>query len=195
MAKSLVPSEFRTHIIDQLLESINEPANTVYYSFIGDHVTDGSTLDEINAPLETIRKMNTEAYRNMIIGKKLTNEDFKFVVNRHDWTANTVYTMYDDTEQDLFNKNFFVVVDEDAFKHVYKCLYNANGAPSTVKPLFQDARYDAELFVSGDDYYETNDGYQWKYLYSIDSSTFNKFATQKYIPIVANTTIQDNAKP
>jgi hypothetical protein len=195
MAKSLVPAEFRTHIIDQLLESINEPANTVYYSFIGDHVTDGSTLDEINAPLETIRKMNTEAYRNMIIGKKLTNEDFKFVVNRHDWTANTVYTMYDDTEQDLFNKNFFVVVDEDAFKHVYKCLYNANGAPSTVKPLFQDARYDADLFISGDDYYETNDGYQWKYLYSIDSSTFNKFATQKYIPIVANTTIQDNAKP
>jgi hypothetical protein len=195
MAKSLVPAEFKTHMIDQFIESITEPANTVYYSFIGDHVTDGSTLDEISAPIETTQKMNIGAFRNMIIGKKLDERDFNFVVNRNDWEAGTIFTMYDDTEVNLFEKNFYTVVDEDAFKHVYKCLYNNNGTPSTVKPLFQDARYDENLFVSGDDYYETNDGYQWKYLYSIDSTTFNKFATQKLIPITANTTIQSNSKP
>lgn len=195
MAKSLVPAEFKTHVIDQFIESITEPANTVYYSFIGDHLTDGSTLDEIQAPIETTEKMNIGAFRNMIIGKKLVEGDFNFVINRHDWESGTVFTMYDDSEVNLFEKNFYTVVDEDAFKHVYKCLYNNDGKPSTVKPLFQDARYDADLFVSGDDYYETNDGYQWKYLYSIDSTTFNKFATQKFIPITANTTIQENAKP
>ena len=195
MAKSLVPAEFKTNLIDQFLESIIEPANTVYYGFIGNHLADGSTLDEIDSPAETIRKMNTDAYRDMIIGKKMLNTDFKFVVNRHNWEENIVYTMYDDTDPDLNEKNYYVVVDEDSNKHVYKCLYNANGAPSTSKPLFQDARYDADLFVSGDDYYETNDGYQWKYLYSIDSSTFSKFATQKHIPIVANTAVQENSRP
>lgn len=193
MAKSLVPSEFKTHIIDQFLESVTEPANTVYYAFIGDHITEGSTIEEVTAPIETVRNMNTDIYRNMIIGKKMTEVDFRFMVNRHDWEANTVYTMYDDLDQNLFSKNFYVVVDEIAFKHVYKCLYNANGAVSSVKPLFQDVIYDEALYTTGDDYYETNDGYQWKYLYSIDSTTFSKFATQKYIPVLANTAIQVNA--
>jgi hypothetical protein len=194
MAKSLVPAEFKTHIIDQFLESITEPANTVYYGFIGNHVVDGSTIDEIDAPVETVRKMNTDAFRDMIIGKKMTDSDFRFVVDRHDWQSGTAFTMYDDTQSTLFDSNFYTVVDEDSFKHVYKCLSNANGAVSTSKPLFQDARYDADLFVSGDDYYETNDGYQWKYLYSIDSLTFSKYATQKYIPIVANTVVESNSR-
>jgi hypothetical protein len=183
MAKSLVPTQFKTHIIDQFLESVIEPANTVYYAFIGDHLTEGSTLDEINFPAQTIRKLNTDTFRDMIIGKKMLASDFKFAVNRHNWEPGVVYTMYDDTDPDLFNKNFYVVVDEDQYKHVYKCLSNNGGVPSTSKPLFEDARYDANLFRSGDDYYETTDGYQWKYLYSISSNDFSKFATEKYIPI------------
>ena len=49
------------------------------------------------------------------------------------------------------------------------------------------------FLLRGDDYYETTDGYQWKYMYSIDSNTFTKFATQKYIPITANTVVSENA--
>jgi hypothetical protein len=195
MAKSLVPSEFKTHTIDQIIESISEVDSTNYYSFIGDHLSQGSTIEEISDIDENVRNLNSNVFRNMIIGKKLNTSDFALLVNRHDWQSGTVFTMYDDTELNLKDKNFYTVVDEDSYKHVYKCLYNANGAPSTVKPLFQDARYDRNLYQEGDAYYETNDGYQWKYLYSIDSTTFNKFATEKYIPIVANTTIQDNANP
>lgn len=193
MAKTIVPTEFKTHIIDQVLESITESSNTAYYAFIGNHVAQGSTEEEVTQPTQTVRQTNTETYRNMIIGKKLAADDIMFVVNRYDWEAGTVFEMYDDEKINLFASNFYTVVDETAYKHVYKCLSNANGAPSTSKPLFKDAQYDSNLFVSGDDYYETNDGYQWKYMYSIDSQTFNKFATQKYIPIVANTAVQENA--
>jgi len=193
MAKTLVPATFKTHIIDQLLESVVEGANTSYYAFVGDHETVATTIEEVNAPLENIKKTTNEVFRNMIFGKRMDSGDMRFVVNRHNWTANTVYQMYDDEKADLQDSNFYVVVDEDSYKHVYKCLYNNNGGASTDKPTFKDARYDADLFESGDDYYETSDGYQWKYMYSIDSTTFNKFATEKYIPIEANTTIETNA--
>ena len=193
MAKKLVPSEFKTHLINQIIESVTERANTAYYAFVGDHKTVASTLEEINPPTESVKKLNSDIFRNMLFGKKMTANDIRFVINRYDWISGTVYEMYDDEKSDLQDSNFYVVVDEDAFKHVYKCLYNNNGAPSTSKPLFQNAKYDADLYTVGDDYYETADGYQWKYMYSVSSNVFNKFATEKYIPVVANTAVQDNA--
>lgn len=195
MAKTLVPTEFKTHIIDQLIESIDEQANTVYYAFVGDHISEGSTIDEIVEPTLDYNTVQIQTYRNMIFGKRLAVGDIKFMVDRYDWESGTVFEMYDDKTTDLLDKKYFTVVDENAYKHVYKCLYNNNGAQSTSKPLFADASYDASLFVEGDGYYETNDGYQWKYMYSIDSKTFDKFATQKYIPVAANTTVEENAKP
>lgn len=193
MAKKLVPTEIKTHLIDQVLESVTESANTAYYAFVGDHLTNASTIEEVNTPLETVKTLNPTAYRNMIFGKRISSNDMKFVVDRHNWTANTVYAMYDDEDSSLQSKNFYVVVDEDSYKHVYKCLSNNGGKPSTVKPQFEDAKYDADLFNAGDDYYQTSDGYQWKYMYSIASTVFSKFATQKYIPVTANTTVANNA--
>ena len=193
MAKKLVPAEFKTHLINQIIESVTERANTAYYAFVGDHETVASTLEEINQPSETVRQLNSEVFRNMIFGKKMTASDIRFVVNRNNWVSGTVYEMYDDQLTELQDKNFYVLVDEGSFKHVYKCLYNNNGAESTSKPLFANAKYDGDLYISGDDYYETADGYQWKYMYSITSTVFNKFATEKYIPVVANTVVQDNA--
>jgi hypothetical protein len=193
MAKKLVPTEIKTHLIDQVLESVTESANTAYYAFVGDHLTNASTIEEVNTPLETVKTLNPTAYRNMIFGKRISSNDMKFVVDRHNWTANTVYAMYDDEDSSLQSKNFYVVVDEDSYKHVYKCLSNNDGKPSTVKPRFEDAKYDADLFNAGDDYYQTSDGYQWKYMYSIASTIFSKFATQKYIPVTANTTVENNA--
>lgn len=193
MAKALIPSEFKTHLIDQFIESISELQNNNYYAFIGDHITKGSTEEEVNTPYQNYNTTQVETYRNMIIGKKMDVNDIKFMIKRYDWEAGTIFTMYDDTQTDLLKTNFFTVVDENAYKHVYKCLYNANGAPSISKPLFKDAQYDNELFTPGDGYYETDDGYQWKYMYSIDSKTFSKFATQKFIPVNANTTVELNA--
>jgi len=193
MAKTLIPSEFKTHIIDQLIESVTESANTVYYAFIGDHIAAGATEEEVDQPVQNYNSIQIQTYRNMLIGKRMSFDDIKFMIPRYDWETGTVYEMYDDTVTNLLDKNFFVCVDENAYKHVYKCLYNANGAQSTSKPLFKDAQYDAELYEEGDAYYETTDGYQWKYMYSIDSRTFSKFATQKYIPVTANTTIEANA--
>jgi hypothetical protein len=188
MAKRIIPNEFKTHLIDQLVESITEKANTIYYTFVGDHISTGVTEQEITQPDPSNRTLNIDTYRNMVFGKKITQDDMRIVIKRNDWAANTVFARYDDEDINLFNKNFFMVTDEGAFKHIYKCLNNANNAPSTIQPVFNDITFD------DDNYYETADGYQWKYMYSIDEVNFAKFATQKYIPVIANTEVENSAR-
>jgi len=194
MAKKIIPSEFKTNLIDQLLESVSEPANTVYYSFIGNHTSTGSTEEEVVQPVGSLRSLKTQAFQNMILAKKLSSNDMKAMISRYDWTENTAYTMFDDRDQQILDKNFFVVVDEAAYKHVYKCLYNNNGANSTIKPLFNDVTYDQNYFEVSDNYYQTADGYVWKYMYSITSTDFAKFSTEKYIPVIANTVNEQNSQ-
>lgn len=194
MAKNIVPSNFKTHLIEQMVESLNEPDPTLYYAFIGDHLTSGSTEDDVVTPTGSPRELRINTYRNMIMAKQLEANDMRLMVPRHNWVSGTVYSEYDDQDVKLYEKNYFVVVDESAYKHVYKCLYNNFDSPSVTQPVFSDVSYDAALYVVGDDYYETDDGYRWKYMYSIDSTTFSKFATAEYIPVVANTTVENNAQ-
>ena len=187
MAKQIVPSDFKTHLIEQIVESVDEPANTVYYAFIGNHSNTGITPDDVVAPTQKLQDLNVDTYRNMILGKRLTSSDFNIMVPRYDWTSGTTYDIYDDEDASLFEKQFYVAVDEGSSIYVYKCLSNANGAVSTAQPT----KADVDL---NDNYYETSDGYQWKYMYGISDVVFDKFATQTFMPVVADAEVEENAK-
>jgi len=63
---------------------------------------------------------------------------------------------------------------------VYKRQDNAGGIASTSQPLFSEIDADEEN-------YTTADSYRWKYMYTIDTATYNKFTTTDYIPVVPNT--------
>jgi hypothetical protein len=55
-----------------------------------------------------------------------------------------------------------------------------------------------EITIGGDlpenPYIETVDGYKWKYMYSIPTGLKNKFFTDKYMPVIRDTIVFDNAK-
>ena len=193
MVKKVVPNELKTHLIDQMIESVSEPANTIYYAFVGDHTSSGATEEDVVQPTTSQRDLNVDTYRKMIFGKKIDPGDMFAMIPRHDWNSGDIYDIYDDQDVYLSEKPFYVVVDESEYKHIYKCLFNSDGNPSVIQPVFGDVYYDSLLYEEGDDYYETSDGYQWKYMYSIDSTTFSKFATDKWIPVQANTTVERNA--
>jgi hypothetical protein len=125
-------------------------------------------------------------FDELLFGKIVTPNDAIQMVNRYDWTSGTVYARYDDEDQDLFTKMFFVVSYENGAYHVFKCLDNAVGAQSTSQPLLSQTS-------ANDDAYYTADGYHWKYMYSIDTSTYNKFTTTDYIPVVPNTFVSQYA--
>lgn len=73
---------------------------------------------------------------------------------------------------------------------VFKCLFNNGGVPSTIMPeIALDGQLPENPFI------ETNDGYRWKYLYTIPSGLKNKFFTDKYMPVIRESIVLNNAGP
>lgn len=75
----------------------------------------------------------------------------------------------DDGAISLETSRFYVLTDD---LNVYKCLFNNNGAISTVKP-----------FSTTHELVHTNDGYVWKYMYTIPTALANKFLSQTDMPV------------
>lgn len=184
MANSIVSQKFKINIGRQLVESISEPANTAYYMFLGNHVDRANTS---NLAIETTENQLTyDVYRNMICGKRVASNDLAFMIKNKPYVTNQLWTMYDNQEK-YPDKDYYTIVDEGAYFHVYKCLDNNNLSNSTVQPTFSD--------ISGANtkVYQTSDGYRWKYMSSISSTDKLKFATSDYFPVFANTTVSDVA--
>jgi hypothetical protein len=119
--------------------------------------------------------------KEILFGKKVSITDIAYVTKKKTWTANTVYDYYDDTDQALYSKNYYVVT---SLNRVYKCLFNNYGVPSTDEPT---------LTVSGGDF-DTADGYKWKYLYTINGAQSNKFTTNDFIPIIPSPVVSQFAE-
>ena len=91
-----------------------------------------------------------------------------------------------DVSQTQYSNKFYVRNSQD---QVFKCLFNNNGAESNTMP---------QITIGGDlpenPFIETADGYKWKYMYSIPTGLKNKFFTDKYMPVLRDTIVFDNAK-
>lgn len=185
MSTKRVTLAHRLHNARQLVESLVEPSNTAYYAFLGRHLPydDESDIPEIP---ETVGATVVEAYRNMMMGKRVANTDVVLMVRNIAYESNRVFDMYDDANTEIMDGDFFAIVNSGSFHHVWKCLDNNNGANSTVEPDIDDV--DPE-----DLSYRTNDGYMWKYLFSTTNANRLKFATSTHFPIAANTDVVDAA--
>jgi hypothetical protein len=181
----LITSEFKTHMATQFIESMNEPQNTIYY--IGAHRSTSFPSDI--APPEPQTNLNERFYSlydELIFGKRIATADVAHMIRNTVWTSGTIYDMYDDRTNDLESKNFYVVSDEASSYHVFKCLYNNGGIPSTSKPKRSETNPEDELYI-------TSDGYQWKYLYTIGASEYSKFATNDYVPVFVDQRVVNSA--
>lgn len=181
-----ITKNFQTHSAKQFIESIDEAANNIYYMVVGKHTefSDDTTPPAVN---NNVQATFYDPNDNFIFGKQITSSDVKHMATRYDWTSGTVYAMYDDTNSNLYANNFYVVSPESGSYHVFKCLYNSDGAPSTAQPLLSETSADDEIYI------KTTDGYQWKYMYSISSAEFTKFATANNIPVIPNANVSGNA--
>jgi len=130
----------------------------------------------------SVAQVEQTVYDDLLYGKLLTDSDVSNLIPRYDWVINTKYDVYDQTDTDLYSKEFYVVTDK---YEVYKCIDNNNGTASYVKPTLTS--------TSGT--FKTGDGYVWKYMYTIDASSNSKFTTASYIPVSTNSAVQGNATP
>jgi hypothetical protein len=160
-------------------------ANNAFYTFAAKATPwpNDNNPPDIDNSVSTIEKTIP---LEMLFGKYIPASNRNIMASRYDWTSGVVYPAYDIEDINLFTKDFFVHTVEAGAHHVFKCLNNNNGAPSTQTPLLSETSAD-------DVYYATADGYQWKYMYSFDSSYHTKFSTADYIPVVANSSVTANA--
>ena len=186
MAIKTITDYFKLHNVKQFRESINETANSVYYIFAGRHLPYANGDSSIQTVNNSVDEVLYTAYDEMVFGKRVSATDVCSVVPRYDWTYGTVYTPYR-SDATLTNKPYYVCVNAVSAYHIFKCLDNNNGANSLVAP-------DVTQTSPDDEFYSTlEDGYVWKYMYTVDSTTFNKFSTSEYIPVVANGQVSGNA--
>ena len=162
-----------------------------YYSFIGlpnpeDYQTNWDT--DPPTPKDSFDE-EMGYWDSMIALKKVNNADIRQVVTKRVWKSGTKYDMYrhdysrSNTSSiskatNLYNASYYVI-NEDY--RVYMCLQNGtspdypNGQISLDQPTFTDL----EPRAAG----TSNDGYFWKYLYTIKPNEIIKFETSDFIPV------------
>lgn len=119
--------------------------------------------------------------------KKITSDDVARIIPRVNWESGVSYDMYRNNynidnpapqtdAKTLYESRFYVINSE--YK-VYICLNNGSNPeyPKGQKSLYEPNFVDTNPQQAGDD------GYLWKYLYTILPSDILKFTTENYIPV------------
>lgn len=138
-----------------------------FYVFLS-RPTEWATEPTPPSPVDS-RADDSSIKRNILGVKKVNPSDITMMARRVDWTADTIYTQYDDTV-DLSEEDFYVFNDENF--RIYKCLSNNGGNPSTTKPSFSEVGPKT-----------LSDGYVWQLLYEVPAADRVKFLNADYIPV------------
>ena len=167
---AIVTSNMRIHAAKQFDSSFSDGTQSIYL-FIA-RTLPWENDNQPPTPIDC-EGHQSATYREMLSMKRINGSDVSLVMPRNNWTVGTIYTQYTNDE-DLFdptsgNTPFFVVTDS---LNVYKCLNNNNGAASTVMP----SGTSTSVVTSAD-------GYQWKYMFTVNSADVLKFVTTEWIPV------------
>lgn len=174
---AIIKDNFRIYNAKKFYESLGGSTPESLYVYIGRNFP----WDNEQIP-DTPRDNNQNeiaAYRDMLAMKRIYQSDSSLLIPKRDWIFGTVYDEYSHDYSaltiaftgalSLFDSAFYVVTDE---LNVYKCISNANNAPSTVKPTGTPT-------VD----FQTSDGYVWKFMYALAAGDFAKFASPDFIPV------------
>jgi hypothetical protein len=149
------------------------------YMFIG---KPDAWPDDVNPPLpDQSQSTIKQTFKHMFAAKLLTSSNMSPVVPRIDWTSGKTYDQYSD-QIDMFTmdsngiltKQFYV---RNHYDQVFKCLFNNNGAASTVEPVLQAGVIDASQTIY------LADGYKWIYVTTIDKGLKKNFFDNNWMPL------------
>lgn len=165
---AIITSRFRVQNANNFVSNIADDSVYVGIGKSDAWSDDLATLADSSAPtpVDALVEEN-DFWTNLIAMKKVAASDAITLTRRVNWESGETYVAWDDADEDIFTKDFYIITDE--FK-VYKCI-NAGAGASTVKPTQTNAAPTAE-----------GDGYVWKYMYSV-AAVYQKFLTTSYIPV------------
>ena len=171
--KTTLFNYFPTSLLD--IMNASQPDSTYYV--MASSITKGETI-------ENTQFQKREFQRRVIFGNKVTQSDIRYMFDLKPWTSGTIYDAYDDRE-DISTLNMYVTIldgtiNEGSYK-VYKCLGNNGGTASTAAPSTSDV--DAVYEIQSDD------GYVWKYMFSVPPAEYITYATSTSLPYYADSTV------
>lgn len=148
-------------------------SNNHYYITVGRSQSwqPSANTDVSPTPSNTERERRELRY-NMQSAIAINN--FSFVIPLKDWSANSIYSQYNDNVSGQPSTSYYVRTEDN---NVYVCIRagkDANGTiqVSTVKPDHTDTTLPIET-----------DGYVWKFLYTITTTNANNFLTGEFMPV------------
>lgn len=188
---ALVTDQFRILNATNFVESVKDSTNS-YYVFVGLSNPSASgygRYEDWNLftpnPTDNVDSLNH--YKStMLFGKKITSANIRRVIRKIEWIPGTRYEMYRSDYSAVnptpvtgsirpYDANYYVINSD--FR-VYICIDNGStgintvGNTSEIEPTFTDlepAKFD--------------DGYSWKYLYTVSPSDIIKFDSTEYISL------------
>jgi hypothetical protein len=179
---SKILPEFKQNLIQDILESVE--ANVSHYYAFASHPVEYSN----GIPTSVDSDYDTSFINSwlMLFGKQLSNTDIVPVIKNNAWSTNTSYERYDNTSNTLFtNTKYYAITPPEVpggYYHIYKCIDNANNANSTVNPSSISTPTQSTSF-------QTSDSYVWRYISSISTTNYDRFATADYVPLYSNSSI------
>ncbi len=136
------------------------------------------TTEQESVPLE--KETEHDAFLNIweetLFGK---SAGMLPVARRVTWEANTFYSAYDDEDELLSTKDFFVI--DSGSKEIYKCI--DNGATiSNTEPLSANNPGEYLSVIVGTPF-TLSDGYTWLYMGTVNTQVDETYGTTSYFPV------------
>lgn len=176
MATSLLKFSLKTNLVKSVISEIVSNISRYYYVYCHPgNWTDETTPEPVSDSFEYENITRNEA----LVYKQIASNDIAAIVNRINWQAGYTFDMYDEYSSgspafsgatSLENAEFYCITDD---YNVYKCLFNNNDNPSAVRPTGTST---TPIVL--------DDGYIWKYMYTVPLSVRNKFLTATSMPVV-----------
>ena len=196
---AIVTDQFRINNASNFLGDVNDTSNS-YYVFVGlsnpgisnafGRAANDSTWNSSTPnPTDDFNYLN-HSKDTMIFGKKITPDNIRRVIRKITWTSGNRYEIYrhdynssnaspiTDSSR-LYDANYFVINKD---YNVYICINNGSsginteGNRSQNEPLFTGLE---PTRAAG----SVDDGYIWKFLFSVAPSDIIKFDATEFIPL------------
>ena len=194
---AIITDQFRILNTETFVKSFTGIGTTTnyYYSFLAHPNPTNTNIENYGTsdwqadppePKDSFRDENSY-FDSMLFLKRITSNDVARIIPRVNWESGVSYDMYRNNysidisspqtnAKTLYESRFYVINSE--YK-VYICLNNGSNPeyPNGQKSLYEPNFVDTNPQIAGDD------GYLWKYLYTISPSDILKFTTENYIPV------------
>lgn len=120
-------------------------------------------------------KFNQDKFRHTLQSVKIMS-NASYVISVVNWESGQIYEPYDNN--DPFQTNFYVI---NSAREVFLCLEQGRLDDGSIQPAFTEpnsfqAKNQAKSF-------RTNDGYLWRFMYTISNFAAGSFQTRQYAPI------------